>query len=152
MSPLPKGIVVLVDGGCRNNQHADQRVAYGSVAVFIDGKRQAMTYRDQDGSTKKTQQARVDWGAITNNQAEFKTALVGLGYIREFYGRLGKMTPVTVCSDSELVVNTVLGINKKFKVPEIAELARELQTRLEELPMVTFQHIDNGTVKTLLGH
>ena len=76
----------------------------------------------------------------------------GLGWIREFYGRLGKMMPVTVCSDSELVVNTVKGINRKFKVPEIKQLADELKQRLEELPMVTFEYVDNLTVKSLLGH
>ncbi len=152
MSQLPKGIVVLVDGGCLNNQAVDKRHAYGSVSVFMDGKRQKMTYRDEKGIEHKTQQARVEWGSITNNQAEFKTAIVGISWIREFYGRLGKMMPVTVCSDSELVVNTVKGINKKFKVPEIAALAGELRERLEELPMVTFEYVDNLTVKSLLGH
>ncbi len=152
MSQLPKGIVVLVDGGCLNNQTAEKRHAYGSIAVFHNGQKQRFRFTDEHGKEQKARQVKFEWGGATNNQAELKTAIAGLGWILEFYRRLGKMMPVTLCSDSEMVVNTAKGINKKFRVPEIAALAGELKAKLDELPLVSVEYVDNGTVKSLLGH
>ena len=151
MSMLPEGIVIVCDGGCRNNQTPDKRVAYGSLAVFVNNQRKQLHYTGPDGRKVEAWQARVNWQDATNNQAEFKTALMALGYIRELFAR-SQPAQVTICSDSELVVNTALGVNKKFKVEHIRELAIELKANLEALPSVKFMWLDNSVVKEILGH
>ena len=148
---LPKGIVVVCDGGCHNNQTPEKRVAYGSLAVFKDGVRKLMHYA-KDGKTVEAFQARCDWGSVTNNQAEFKTMLMALYYLREAFARSAKPFNATICSDSELVVNTAKGINKKFKVAALGELAEELMVLLATMPTVKVEWIDNIIVKEILGH
>ena len=151
MPDIPSGIVIVCDGGCFHNQNADKRQAYGSIAVFVNGQRKTMHYNGLDGA-HETRQARIEFGPITNNQAEFRTVLVALGYVRELYGRSVEPAPITIISDSELVVNSALGINKKFKVAEIAALAGELKEKLALLPLVKLEHRSREVVCAVLGH
>jgi ribonuclease HI len=151
MPDLPNGIVIVVDGGCHNNQDAGKRHAYGSMAVYLNGERKLMHYQGLDGA-HETKQARVEFGPITNNQAELKMALIAVGYVRELYGRSKGRSAVTIVSDSLLVVDSVSGINKKFKVPEIKELVEQLKSELQALPTVTVQKVDRSVIVGCLGH
>lgn len=152
MSTLPNGIVILCDGGCSNNQTAAKRKAYGSIATFVNGQRKTMHYHDPLTNTQQArEQVRIDWGMVTNNQAEFKTVLAALGFVRELNHR-SQPAPIVILSDSALVVGFADGTNKKAKVPEIAALASELKDRLRELPNVTLQHAPRELMVEFLGH
>lgn len=100
---------LYIDGGSSNNQDAAKRVGYGSFYVTTT------PYPDHERGMIKVE--RLEFGNVTNNQAEYKTLLEALDYcVNEF------MANPIIVTDSKLMVEQLQGryktkdaILKEFK-------------------------------------
>jgi len=99
---------IYIDGGCRNNQNAAKREAYGSFLITED------EYPNHEKS--KVLVKRMEFGNLTNNAAEYKTLHEVLKHcINEFIAK-----PV-IFTDSLLVTNQLNG-TYKVKDPNLRKL------------------------------
>lgn len=128
-------IDVYVDGGCKNNGKPNAE-AYGSFAVLVNGK---VVHRETN---------RYDEGKQSNNVAEYKALLDALAYIcandkrrRQFYH---------IHSDSELVVEQVIGI-RKVKDQTLAAL-REAVREATMYCSYSLNNIPRAEIVAVLGH
>ncbi len=93
-----KKITIYTDGGARGNPG---QAAAGTVFYNEKGEK-VKEYGKYLGDN------------LTNNEAEYMAAIFGLEKFKSFFGkRIAKETEVTLCSDSELLVNQ---LNGKYKI------------------------------------
>jgi ribonuclease HI len=143
---------IIHDGGALNNQNAEKRQAYGSMAARFNGKPVEMTV-----DAKKTSHFFMSFGTDTNNAAEYKAMIVALTYAVQFVGRLNdeqikQIGKVVFRTDSELVVRQMSG-ESKIKSASLKPLWEQAQALFSIYPEIfEIQWIDNLDVKKILGH
>ena len=131
---------VLFDGGSRGNGTATQE-GYGSYLI-VDARGQRQPVR------------RLEFGHVTNNEAEYKAllaALVSLVRTIEDAGQDPAGCDVRIVGDSQLVLNQVSG-DWKCKKPHLLPLRDEAQANVALFHAVTFEHTPRETCVRLLGH
>lgn len=155
------GICVLVDGGChKNNKPVSERSMYGSYTVLHDGKQIKSTAVSGVVDVIHTQPYETT-GHASNQLAELLAMRDALAYVIASNLRCatsGKEgCDVTILSDSEYA----LGHAQTFKpgkgaADETIKLSQDLKLLAGQIKKaghkVSFQHVDNGWVKTVLGH
>jgi ribonuclease HI len=127
---------VVFDGGSRGNPGP----GYGSYSLQPNGGQPSI--------------ARVEFGEITNNEAEYETLIAAL---EDLYARLlaEGITPrqhrVTVQGDSRLVINQVTGA---WKARDPRMLLRRNRARkiLASFGEVSIEKVDRDQVVAILGH
>lgn len=139
-----KGVVtVYVDGGCTRNGSPDAE-AYGSYRlVATDEQRNVVKVLEQ----KLTPYPQHH----TNNAAEIQTMINALEKLLEKAGSSKVKYPVTVFSDSQLVVKWLDGtftVNADHLIP-LVNYARELAKRFEQLDI---HWVPREEIYEVLGH
>jgi len=156
---LPSGVCVLVDGGClNNNKPVSDRVMYGSMTVFFNGNQVVSTYGDMPTALvhKFDIDHQEEWAS--NNLAELLTMEHALSYVDELHNRSRKVVEVTILCDSNLALGYASGTMKVGKkVDQSIRQSRMaldgMNIELERLGVkVNYQHVDEGWVKSVLGH
>lgn len=162
---LERGITIVVDGGCLNNQFpTSERHMYGSFAVYVNGKRsETITYQNEKHTSSfKWECDDTFWLESlpdvppSNNVAEMEMFCGAISYLDELSSRtqpeMVDKTKVRILTDSALVVG-YLTDNWKVKSPHLklhVEQARQGYLKLKW--MVDIRHVDNLWVKSILGH
>ena len=161
---LDKGITILCDGGCHNNQlPTSERQMYGSFAVWNDGKRiTSITHNDETSHDVYSWQCDTElWNSSihginpSNNIAELEMFISALRYLSDIAERSNpikvRTTQVRILTDSEFVRGQMNGDkSKSLNTRQHVELARELLASSPWKP--TIVHVDNRWVKQVLGH
>lgn len=111
------GLTIHVDGGSRGNPGA------AGAGVVIRGDEGPLF------------EAGYFLGEQTNNAAEYLALIHALEEVVQFAAQ-----PITICSDSELLVRQVLG-EYRVKSPTLAELFGRAQRLLLRLPQWQIQHV-----------
>ena len=131
---------ILFDGGSRGNGTPNQ-LGYGSYLI-VDARGHRQPIR------------RLEFGPVTNNEAEYKaliSALADLVRIIEDAGQDPTGCDVRVVGDSQLVLNQVSG-DWKCKKQHLIPLRDEAQANVALFHTVTFEHTPRETCIRLLGH
>lgn len=131
-------IVALVDGGCKNNQIPDKRVAYGS---FYIAEPNTPTFELADVPVIAHQT--MEYGNRTNNEAEYLALIDCLKFCLS-HG----ITSVYIGTDSALVWHQVHGLwdvkDEKIKPlhAEVLDLIAKFETpfSLNKVPRKVNQH------------
>ena len=124
-------LIVNVDGGARGNP--------GPAAIGI-------VVRDGEGNVLQDLGETI--GEATNNVAEYRALIKGIGLARE----LGA-TELQIHGDSELVVKQMLG-QYKVKHPDMKPLHAEAKAALEGLDSWSISHVrreQNAEADTLVN-
>jgi ribonuclease HI len=142
---LSEGLLIVCDGGARNNQSPD-REGYGSFMVFRNGDSQLSTYCGLAHF-----QHEFELGNVTNNVSELLMLEHALLYTRDLIGRGWKDT-VRIGTDSQ---TALLGATTRVKKPAkhlvpLYHRVRDLALELKE--QVQFIKLDEQDVKRVLGH
>lgn len=113
------GLIVQVDGGSRGNPGP----AGAGVAISSD-----------DG--RLIHEGAYYLGRQTNNSAEYHALIRGLQRAE----RCGEQ-PITVCSDSELLVRQITG-EYRVKSPKLVQLFQQVQLLLLKIPCWNIRHVE----------
>ena len=131
---------ILFDGGSRGNGAATQE-GYGShLIVDARGQRQPIQ--------------RLEFGDVTNNEAEYRALLSALDDLILTIEKAGKNPTgydVRIVGDSQLVLNQTSG-DWKCKARNLIPLRDEAQAKVALFHSVTFEHTPRETCVRLLGH
>lgn len=169
---LQKGVCVLVDGGClNNNKPVDERKMYGSLTVFREGRQVPSRYVVDVDDLLKDKGTQLVWkfslaeqqGWASNNLAEVIMIRTALRYLwqrieRAICTEKPHYKEFLVMSDSEWALGVVTG---QFKIKAANELVyhnflADIQHYTADLKKhgvtVTYQHVNNQWVKQVLGH
>lgn len=129
-------ITIYIDGGAKGNG-TDGAVAYGSFQVH---------YR---GEVKRT--VRLTFPeASTNNEAEYLTLIESLVYLKDLQGKVAKLPPVEILTDSQLLVGQltsgwkVKALNLRPLVDQASELLGATGAEL--------RRVDRDIIVGKLGH
>lgn len=170
---LEKGICVLVDGGClNNNKPVSERSMYGSMTVFYNGKQVASRYFVNiehieemfgEGDPKLIHTFDITGDNASNNYAEVAMLRTALRYAWQLVARMGfdeKEIPgdITVMSDSEWALSIITGAYKLKAQNQaaynnlLADVNHYNHALVQHGCDVIFQHVNNLWVKSVLGH
>lgn len=128
---------IYVDGGCRNNQDPAKRQAYGS---FLIGSKEYPNHLEN-----KPVIQRIEYGNMTNNQAEYMILLDALQYCIENH-----IQAPHIFSDSALVINQMDGTFKANR-PEL-QILRNTAIGLKYQASATIEWVSRDIIEGVLGH
>jgi ribonuclease HI len=156
-TPNLEGICVLVDGGClNNNRPMAERKMYGSLTVFHNGKQIESTIQDRKSLVHHFEEADFGVEDKSNNVAEMQMMLIALNYVMALIQRTDKINlfgKVTVMSDSQIALGLVSGeMRPGKKTSDAWKSGAGVAHDKATVTGVTFQHVDNVWVKSVLGH
>ena len=135
-STFPVDLVLTFDGGSRGNPGP----AYGSFGLAFAGEKPKIT--------------RLEFGSLTNNEAEYQTLIRG---VKSLLQKLGEreMDPgllvLEIRGDSALVINQLKG-EWKVKEPRMGELRDAARALLRRFKAVRFTQQPRARSVELLGH
>lgn len=129
------------DGGCYDNQNQVFRNGYGSFCIYNrEGKEVVLSY------------SHIQFGNITNNEAEYLAMINGLSAIQH---QLEGVEEIRIRTDSQLVVNQLTGkwsVNK----PHLDFLCRRLSQMIKGFKQsgvdVFIKHVPREVLVEILGH
>jgi len=129
------------DGGCYDNQNPIHRNGYGSFCIYNrENKEVVLSF------------THIQFGNITNNEAEYLAMLNGLTAIRQ---QLAGVEEIRIRTDSQLVVKQLTGewsVNK----PHLEYLCKRLAGTIKELKAegveVFIRHVPRDVLVEILGH
>jgi len=136
-----KVLEVYCDGGSLGN--GSENKAYGSykvIAVDRQGKRTVVKHINK-----------VDLGAGTNNEAEWRMMVMALEYLHALQQKIKGLVPAVIYTDSALVVNQLNGTYriKKQHLKAYYDKALPLYVDLAD---VAVTHTSRETSVEFLGH
>lgn len=157
---LPKGLVIVTDGGCRGNGTKDA-ACYSSLAIFYNGQPQPLGWETfakmgTKSSIQKTGHTlKYEWPNLerkTNQSAELAALGTAIAVIETLGIKNFRPIPATILTDSQLVVGVVNDGYKLKKSPWLEKIAQPSLAFLSVHPEVTVQKVTGDWVKTILGH
>ncbi|HMN10952.1 MAG TPA: hypothetical protein PKD55_01355 [Bellilinea sp.] len=139
-------IDIWFDGGSLNNQGKD-RSGYGSFVTMNGGKKVTMTIDRGTPTERKMDQCRIEYGNITNNDAEWRTLIVALTYATQL--QQATKTPLEFH-----IHGNVLGpfLNGSKVKAEHLKVHYEKVKDLLQYVTVEFVKEPDTKVKQVLGH
>jgi ribonuclease HI len=152
-TPDLKGICVLVDGGCRNNQGpVEDREMYGSMTVFHNNTQVESSVYGKQLIHKFTFPAQEEWSS--NNLAELMMLEQAFQYIVDVRGRSPRVGNVVILTDSLWAASVADGSYKinKNAAPGLKKAAARVRSLFLTIQGVEIKHVDNLWVKSILGH
>jgi len=142
-------IVIYTDGGCKNNQVAEKRVAYASFAIYNDS-HDLMPGERLHVETKSL-------GNMTNNEAEYWATIIGLTEALSQTNQV-QAEKIILRTDSRLVVNQLGG---EFKIKRetlkplykfCVYLIEQLEKRSKSGSGVEIRWTPREEIVKILGH
>jgi ribonuclease HI len=129
--------VVTFDGGADPNPGK----GYGSFHISSPTGNELLERRDYSADGQK----------VTNNQAEYRTLIEALAFLRNKLGERAHVEHVRVDGDSQLVINQVSG-KWKVRQEELKPLRAEAARLATEFGSIEFHWHRRSNSVRLLGH
>lgn len=139
----------VVDGGATNNQHADKRRAYFTVALFGDDKEYEFTLGGVRGFHYE-EEVPAHTGN-TNQVAELWAWIEVMGYI-EAWRKTKPGVDVEVVGDSKYVLDWISGANFRVDKAKNAEIIKTMLGFYNKAGKPSAKRVSEEVVKMIIGH
>lgn len=149
-------ISIWFDGGSHNNQSKSLRQGYGSFMTYHGDKLVTMTIDRGTKSELKSNHVHLDWGNVTNNEAEWKTFIAALWYAMSVVNANAEVKiTFEFHGDSMNVLGAFIDGNKT-KAKHLKPLREQAEAVLQNIydggAQIEFVKEDGVAVKQILGH
>ena len=135
--------MVVTDGGCLGNGGSNPQ-CYGSYAVIaVEG----CLHEEEIGKhVSRTPYSHLH----TNNEAEYQAVQDACVYMADLFARMGKQYPVTICTDSRLVVEQLDG-TMKCKTGNLPKMRAATRLLVDSIH-ATVREANRDYIVEVLGH